>query len=198
VSPRVHIETERLRLRDWVDEDAEPFAAINVDPRVMEFFSKRLTREQSDAFLAGNRANIAADGWGLYAVEEKASGKFVGYVGLARPGFEAHFTPAIEIGWRLARSAWGAGCATEAARAVVDHAFGVLDLDALVSFTTEWNQPSRRVMEKIGMSRDPREDFLHPRVPPDHKLAPHVLYRIDRKTWRTARQATVAPPASAQ
>ena len=111
---------------------------------------------------------------------------FIGYVGLARPGFEAHFTPAIEIGWRLAREAWGGGYATEAARGVVAHAFGPLGLDALVSFTAEWNRPSRRVMEKIGMTRDPREDFLHPRLPPDHKLARHVLYRLDRKTWQAS------------
>ncbi len=186
MKPRVHLETERLLLRDWTEADAAPFAAINSDPRVMEFFTRPLSQAESDAFLARNQANIAADGWGLYAVEEKATGDFIGYVGLARPGFEAHFTPAIEIGWRLARRTWGQGYASEAARAVVGHAFGPLGLDALVSFTAEWNKPSRRVMEKIGMTRDPAEDFMHPKLPADHKLAPHVLYRLNRNTWRAA------------
>ena len=187
MAPRIHIETERLRLRDWTNADAEPFAAINSDPRVMEFFTKPLTRAESDAFLARNRDGIAANGWGLYAVEVKETGKFIGYVGLARPGFEAHFTPAVEIGWRLAREAWGQGYASEAARAVVDRAFTTLGLDALVSFTAEWNRPSRRVMEKIGMTRDPGEDFMHPKLPPEHKLAKHVLYRLDRETWQAAK-----------
>ncbi len=188
MQPRVHVETERLRLRDWIDADAEPFAAINRDPRVMEFFSRPLDRAESDAFLARNRADIVANGYGLYAVAEKASDAFIGYVGLAQPTFEAHFTPAIEIGWRLAREAWGQGYATEGARAVVDHAFGALGLDALVSFTAEWNRPSRRVMEKIGMTRDPAEDFMHPRLPADHRLAHHVLYRLTRADWQAAKR----------
>ena len=169
------------------DADAEPFAAINCDPRVMEFFSRPLDRAESDAFLARNQAGIAADGYGLYAVEVKESGAFIGYVGLARPTFEAHFTPAIEIGWRLAREAWGEGYATEAARAVVEHAFGPLGIEALVSFTAEWNRPSRRVMEKIGMTHDPADDFLHPKLPPEHKLSRHVLYRLKREDWRAGK-----------
>ncbi len=188
MEPRVHIETERLRLRDWIDADAEPFAAINCDPRVMEFFTRPLDRAELDAFLARNQAGIAADGYGLYAVEVKRGGAFIGYVGLARPTFEAHFTPAVEIGWRLARESWGQGYATEGARAVADRAFGALGLAALVSFTAEWNRPSRRVMEKIGMTRDPADDFLHPRLPADHKLARHVLYRLSRADWLAAKQ----------
>ncbi len=185
--PRVHIVTLRLKLREWTDADAEPFAAINRDPRVMEFFSHPLDRAESNAFLARNQAGIAANGYGLYAVEVKQSGAFIGYVGLAHPTFEAHFTPAVEIGWRLAREVWGHGYATEAARAVVAHAFGTLDLDALVSFTAEWNRPSRRVMEKIGMTHDPADDFLHPRLPPDHKLSRHVLYRLKREDWQAGK-----------
>jgi ribosomal-protein-alanine N-acetyltransferase len=188
MAARVHIETERLRLRDWTAADAEPFAALNSDPRVMEFFSRPLDRAESDAFLARNQAGIDADGYGLYALEVKASGRFIGYVGLARPTFAAHFTPAIEIGWRLEREAWGEGYATEAARAVVDHAFRDLGIDALVSFTADWNRPSRRVMEKLGMTRDPAEDFLHPRLPADHKLARHVLYRLKREDWLAAKE----------
>jgi RimJ/RimL family protein N-acetyltransferase len=184
MAPRIHVETRRLTLRDWVDADAEPFAAINSDPRVMEFFSRPLDRAESGAFLARNRADIAANGYGLYAVEVKESGTSIGYVGLARPTFAAHFTPAVEIGWRLAREAWGQGYATEGARAVVDHAFGPLGLAALVSFTAEWNRPSRRVMEKIGMTHDPADDFLHPRLPAGHKLSRHVLYRLSREDWQ--------------
>jgi RimJ/RimL family protein N-acetyltransferase len=122
-------------------------------------------------------------------VEEKATGRFIGYVGLAPVDFEAPFAPAIEVGWRLARESWGNGYATEGAGAVVDNAFGSPGLDALVSFTAEWNRRSRRVMEKIGMTRDPREDFIHPKLPPGHKLAPHVLYRISRAAWLTRDRA---------
>jgi RimJ/RimL family protein N-acetyltransferase len=179
VAARVHITTERLILRDWSEDDAEPFAALNADPRVMEFFPAALSRAESDAFMARIRAGIAERGYGLYATVEKQSGKFIGYVGLTPVSFDAPFAPATEIGWRLARTSWGSGYATEAARAIVAHAFGKLGLASLVSFTAEWNMPSRRVMEKIGMSRDPDGDFLHPALPPDHKLARHVLYRIE-------------------
>jgi RimJ/RimL family protein N-acetyltransferase len=189
MAAQIHVETPRLLLREWTDADAEPSAAINADPRVMEFFPKALTRAESDAAMTATRARLATDGYGKYAVEEKVSGQFIGYVGLAPVDFDAPFTPAIEVGWRLARQAWGNGYATEGASAVVDHAFGQLGLQALVSFTTEWNRRSRRVMEKIGMSRDPREDFIHPKLPLGHKLAPHVLYRIDRKAWLTRRRA---------
>lgn len=185
MDPDVHIVTSRLKLRDWTDADAEPFAAINADLRVMEFFPTLLTRAESDAQMAAIRAFIADHGYGLYAAEETASGRFIGFVGLARPTFAAHFTPAVEIGWRLARESWGQGYATEGARAVVAHAFGPLGLDALVSFTAEWNRPSRRVMEKIGMTHDPAEDFSHPRLPAGHKLSRHVLYRLSRADWRT-------------
>jgi RimJ/RimL family protein N-acetyltransferase len=184
MAPRVHIVTSRLKLREWTDADGEPYAALNADPRVMEFFPAALTRTESGAQMAAIRAFIAERGYGLYAAEETASGRFIGFIGLSRPSFEAHFTPAVEIGWRLARETWGQGYATEGARAVVAHAFGPLGLDALVSFTAEWNRPSRRVMEKIGMTRDPAEDFLHPRVPPDHKLSRHVLYRLSRTDWQ--------------
>ena len=129
MADNVHIDTDRLILRDWTDADAEPFAALNADPRVMEFFPKALSRAESDAFLARIRAGIAERGYGLYATEEKWSGKFIGYVGLAPVPFDAPFTPAIEIGWRLARTAWGSGYATEAARAVMAHAFGTLGFD---------------------------------------------------------------------
>ncbi len=183
MTAKVHIETERLRLRDWTDADAEPFAALNADPRVMEFFPAKLERAASDALIAKIRLNLARDGYGLYAAEVRETGQFIGFVGLAVPNFEAPFMPAIEIGWRLARRAWGQGFASEAAAAVRDRAFSDLGLQALVSFTAEWNVPSRRVMERIGMTHDPADDFVHPKIAPGHKLAPHVLYRLSKKQW---------------
>lgn len=179
----VHIETERLLLRDWSDADAEPYAALNADPRVMEFFLSPLSRAQSDAQMASIRAFLDGHGYGLYAIEEKASGRFVGFIGAQAVNFEAAFTPATEIGWRLARTAWGSGYATEGARAVAAHAFGPLGLMDLVSFTAEWNRPSRRVMEKLGMTHDPAEDFDHPRIPEGNKLRRHVLYRLSRQAF---------------
>ena len=187
MAARVHIETPRLLLRDWTDADSEPFAALNADPRVMEFFPQALDRTESDTLIGRIREGLARDGFGLYAVAVKEPRRFIGFTGLARPGFDAPFMPAIEVGWRLSRESWGSGYATEAAGAAVDHAFGTLGLEALVSFTTEWNRRSRRVMEKIGMTRDPREDFVHPKPPPGHKLAPHVLYRMTREDWLTRR-----------
>jgi RimJ/RimL family protein N-acetyltransferase len=189
MAARVHIETERLLLRDWSDADAAPFAALNADPRVMEFFQAALSREGSDALMAWIRAAMAKDGYGHYATEEKSSGAFIGFIGLAPVDFEAHFTPAIEVGWRLARTAWGSGYATEGARAVIAEAFGRPGLTDIVSLTAEWNRPSRRVMEKIGMTHDPADDFDHPELPVGHKLRRHVLYRLTRRDWLNRRAA---------
>ena len=172
------LRTERLLLRGWRDADLEPFAALNGDPETMRYFPAPLTREESDALAARARAQIEAEGWGLWAVEVPGVADFAGFVGLAIPSFEASFTPAVEVGWRLAREHWGKGYATEAARAAVAHGFGELGLDEIVSFTLRLNEPSIRVMERIGMTRDPAEDFDHPRVPVGHPLRPHVLYRL--------------------
>jgi RimJ/RimL family protein N-acetyltransferase len=169
------ITTERLRLRQWRDDDLEPFAALNADPAVMEFFPAPLTREQSDALAARERAAIDERGWGLWAVEDDAH-ELAGFVGLSVPSFEAHFTPAVEIGWRLAREHWGRGYATEAACAVLAFGFDELGLDEIVSFTAEINARSRRVMERIGMTHDAAGDFDHPRVAAG-PLRRHVLYR---------------------
>ena len=181
--PPVLIETERLRLRNWRDADLEPFARLNADPRVMEFFPRALDRADSAALVARERARIDAKGYGLYAAEVKDGGLFIGFIGLADVMFATAFAPAVEIGWRLSRQSWGSGYASEGARAVIDDAFTRLGFQSLVSFTAEWNARSRRVMEKIGMVRDAEGDFRYPTLPPDHKLAPHVLYRIDRGTW---------------
>jgi RimJ/RimL family protein N-acetyltransferase len=185
MTAKVHIETARLRLRDWTDADAGPFAAMNADPRVMEFFPARLDRAQSDALMAKLRTNLEREGWGLYAAELKETGAFIGFVGIAVPGFDAPFMPATEIGWRLTRPSWGQGLASEAAAAVRDHAFADVGLAELVSFTAEWNVPSRRVMERIGMTHDPKDDFIHPKIAAGHKLAPHVLYRLGKRRWQT-------------
>jgi RimJ/RimL family protein N-acetyltransferase len=165
------IRTERLVLRQWREEDREPFAALNADPVVMEHFPATMTREQSDAFVDFNIATIAERGWGLWAVE--ADGAFIGFVGLNEPRFRA----GVEIGWRLSREAWGHGYATEAAQAVLAYARDELRLDEVISFTSTTNLRSQRVMERIGMTHDPRDDFDHPNVV-DPRLRRHVLYRL--------------------
>ena len=174
--------TERLILREWRPADREPFARINADPRVMEHFPGPLTRAESDAFVDRIDAAIAIDGWGLWAVEVRDGARFIGYVGLAVPSFEAHFTPAVEIGWRLAAEHWGNGYATEAASAAATFAFEGVGLDALVSFTAPANVRSRAVMERIGMTHDRAGDFDHPRIAAGHRLQRHVLYRLARRT----------------
>lgn len=151
---------------------------MNADRCVMAFFPAWLERKQSDELMARIRSNMARDGFGLYAVEERRTSLFIGFTGLAVATFAAPFTPATEIGWRLSRQAWGKGYASEAAAAVRDHAFEALGLAELVSFTSQQNHRSRRVMEKIGMTCDPADDFIHPGLPSGHELAPHVLYRI--------------------
>ena len=176
----VDIRTERLLLRRWRDSDREPWAALCADPVVMRHFPAPLSREQADAMIDRLDAHFDEHGFGLWAVERIQEGDFIGFVGLHRLTYDAHFTPAVEIGWRLARAAWGSGYATEAARAVVDHAFGVLELDAIVSVTVPANEPSRNVMRKLGMTHDPAEDFQHPNLPEDSPLRHHVLYRLRR------------------
>ena len=170
--------TARLRLRPWRDADLAPFAALNADPEVMRWFPSTLTRDQSDQLAGRIRARLAADGFGLWAVEVAASRAFIGFVGLAPVTFEAGFTPATEIGWRLARRHWGHGYAPEAARSALRYAFDELRVPEVVSFTTVRNRASRRVMVKIGMRHHPDDDFDHPRLEPGHPLRAHVLYRI--------------------
>jgi RimJ/RimL family protein N-acetyltransferase len=175
--------TERLILRQWRDADLAQFAHLNDDPVVMEFMPRRLTRDESDAVAARIRAHIEQHGWGLWAVEVKATGEagaaggpLAGYVGLAVPRFFAH--PATEIGWRLAKEHWGRGYASEAATACLHFAFEQLKLEEVVSFTVPLNKRSIGVMERIGMTRNPDEDFDHPKLPPGHPLRRHVLYRM--------------------
>ena len=177
------IETDRLLLRRWRDSDREPFARMNRDPRVMEFLPALLSPDESNALSDRIEDHFAQHGFGLWAVELRASGEFAGFAGLAIPRFEAAFTPCVEIGWRIAPEYWGRGLATEGARAVARDAFDVLGLGQIVSFTTPANVRSRRVMEKLGMTHDPTEDFDHPLLPTGHPLRRHVLYRLKRESW---------------
>jgi ribosomal-protein-alanine N-acetyltransferase len=174
----VELETERLLLRSWRDEDLAPFAAMNADPRVMEFFPQTYDPSESAEGLARIRAHFAAHGFGLWAVEVKGGPPFVGMVGLAVPSFAARFTPCVEVGWRLLAEHWGKGYASEGARRALAFGFGALGLGEIVSFTTTKNLRSRRVMERLGMSYTPDDDFLHPSLPDGHPLRPHVLYRL--------------------
>lgn len=177
------LRTGRLILRRWKKEDLEPFAVMNADPKVMEFFPEPLDPRSSDALVSRIEAGRAARGFGLWALEVAASGEFIGFTGLSVPGFEAAFTPAVEVGWRLARRAWGQGYATEAATAALDAAFGPLGLAEVVSFTSVANLRSQAVMRRLGMTHDPSCDFEHPSLPSGHRLARHVLYRITAERW---------------
>ncbi len=180
------LETQRLVLRPWRPSDRQPFAELNADAEVMRYFPAPLTREQSDALVARIDAAFERQGgWGLWALEERSTGAFLGFTGLAEVSFAAGFAPATEIGWRLRRDAWGHGYATEAARAVVAFAFAPtadaqgLGMRQLVSFTTRSNERSRAVMHRLGMRHDLADDFDHPALPDGHPQRPHVLYRLD-------------------
>ena len=178
------LRTERLLLRRWREADKEPFAELNSDPVAMEHFPSLLSREQSDAAVDRFDGLIAEHGWGLWAVEVVASGDFIGFVGLNPPPWEAHFTPAVEVGWRLRREHWGKGYATEAAREALRFGFEDLDLDEIVSFTIPANRRSRAVMEQLGMTRDPADDFDHPNLAEGHPMRRTVLYRLTRSSWQ--------------
>jgi RimJ/RimL family protein N-acetyltransferase len=178
VGEQIVLQTARLILRPWRDEDLAPFAALNADPHVREHFPSCLTRTESDASAQKIRAAFDARGYGLWAVEVAGGPPFIGFIGLAEPSFTAAFTPCVEIGWRLAHAAWGRGYATEGARGALACAFERLGLGELVSMTTPGNLRSRHVMEKLGMRRDPADDFDHPNLPPRSPLRRHILYRL--------------------
>jgi len=174
------LRTDRLWLRRWRDADRPVFASLNADPRVMEHFPSVLTRGESDALADLIELHFVRHGYGLWAVEIPGTAPFAGYIGLSIPAFAAAFTPCVEIGWRLAAEHWGRGYATEGARAVLALAFGELGLDEVVSFTVPANVRSRRVMEKIGMTRDPADDFDHPSARAGFER--HVLYKIGSRS----------------
>ena len=177
------LRTDRLLLRPWRTADRQAFARMNADPEVMEFFVAPLTREESDAFVDRIEAGFAEHGFGVWAVEEISTGAFIGFAGLLHQTFEASFTPAFEVGYRLARHAWGHGYATEAAREAVRFGFEHVGLVEIVSMTAVANVRSRAVMEKLGMTHDLADDFDHPRVPDGHPLKRHVLYRLTSERW---------------
>lgn len=159
------------------------FAALNADPEVMRYMSRQLDRAQSDAFVDRILGHWQADGFGIWALERLDDGAFIGFAGLSEPAFRAPFGPAIEVGWRLARAAWGHGYATEAGAAALRFGFEVLGREEIVSFTADGNLRSRRVMERLGMIHDPADDFEYPLVAPDHPIRRQVLYRLSRTRW---------------
>ncbi|SCK45858.1 Protein N-acetyltransferase, RimJ/RimL family [Variovorax sp. HW608] len=180
----IEFDTERLRLRQWRDSDREAFAALNADPRVMEFFAAPLTRAESDALVDRIAAGIDERGWGLWAVQERESGAFVGFVGLSVPRPDLPCSPCVEVGWRLARAHWGKGYAQEAARGALHVGFERLGLPELVSFTAVPNLRSEAVMQRLRMTAD--GVFEHPALPEGHPLRPHKLYRLGRASWSTS------------
>jgi RimJ/RimL family protein N-acetyltransferase len=173
----------RLRLRPWREEDFPSFAALNADPEVMEYFPKCLSREESDQSAGRIREGIERRGFGFWAVEVLGVADFIGFTGLSVPPYETHFTPCVEIAWRLARKFWGFGYATEAARLALDYGFRELGLDQIVAFTFVGNRRSRKVMERLGMTHSQEDDFEHPSLPEEHHLRRHVLYRLSRGAW---------------
>ena len=177
--------TDRLRLRAWLPTDRAPFAMLNADPRVMEHFVSTLSRERSDALASQFETTFDRYGFGFWAVEVPGMAAFVGFVGLSVPHFQTHFTPCVEIGWRLSAEYWDRGYATEGARAALRFGFDALQLREIVALTVQGNVRSRRVMEKIGMTYDPADDFDHPSLAPGHPLRRHVLYRITNGARRT-------------
>ncbi len=172
------IETARLLLRGWRDEDVEPWIAMNADPRVSEFLGKPYGRDRSVSQASEMRERLEARGYGWWVVQARGGPSFVGAICLQEVPFEAPFTPAYEVGWRFRAESWGRGYATEGARGALDFAFESLHWEEVVAFTAASNLRSARVMQRLGMTHDPRDDFEHPRLEPGHPLRRHVLYRI--------------------
>lgn len=175
------IETERLILRTWKDQDADAYWRINQDAKVTEFLLGPLSMEQVQTFIQDMNQKFLKTGYTFWAVEEKATGSLIGFIGFSSPTWQAHFTPCIEIAWRLGSQYWGKGYATEGAKAALEYGFKKLGFTEVVSFTVPANLRSIRVMEKIGMTRDVNGDFAHPKLASDHPLSIHVLYRIQNK-----------------
>jgi RimJ/RimL family protein N-acetyltransferase len=172
------LETARLILRPWEDRDRPLFADFVADPEVMRFYPRPKTRKEADAWIDANIAGLARGTNAFLAAERKSDGAFMGLIGSAEFSFTLPGNPRREIGWLLGRAFWGQGYAPEGARASLDHAFGVLGLPEIVAFTYHGNLPSQRVMQKLGMTRDPADDFDHPNIPEGDPIRPHVLYRV--------------------
>lgn len=174
------LQTQRLILRNWQQSDLEPFVQMNADAEVMKYFPAILSRSESEALVERIEHHHQAYEFGLWAVEERSTGAFIGFIGLNVPRFEAHFTPTVEVGWRLAKAFWGKGYATEGARQVISYGFEVIDLTEIVSFTAQLNLRSIAVMKRLGMTHRQADDFDHPGLPSGHPLQRHVLYRLNR------------------
>ncbi|MBJ9977882.1 GNAT family N-acetyltransferase [Pseudomonas sp. S75] len=183
MTPILTLQSARLILRQWQDDDLPAFAEMCADPQVMRYFPAPLSRLECAALIGRVRGHFNEYGYGLWALERMDSGAFIGLTGLLNVNFEAPFAPAVEVGWRLARRHWGQGFASEAAWTCLRCAFAQLHLDEVVSFASQHNVPSQKVMQAIGMVQDLAGTFEHPRLPPGHALRPHVLYRIDRARW---------------
>jgi RimJ/RimL family protein N-acetyltransferase len=181
--------TARLRLRTWRDNDLEAFSALNADPRVREFFPSVQTRRESAESMQYIRDEFDRRGFGLWAVEVIGVAPFIGFIGLSVPAFDAPFTPCVELGYRLAFEHWGKGYATEGARAAIAFGFSVVGLTEIVAMTTVANARSRRVIERVGMTRSPADDFDHPNIPVGHPLRRHVLYRLTAADWTSTRSS---------
>ncbi len=179
------IETERLYLRQWQASDFAPFAKMNANPKVMEYFPKLLTTSMSNAIAKKCQSLINDNGWGFWAVNLKETDTFIGMVGLNNANADMPFSPAVEIAWRLDNDYWGLGYATEAARASLNFAFVELGIEEVVSFTAVINKRSQLVMERLSMTNT-QEDFFHPMLESNHRLAEHVLYKITRQQWQDA------------
>lgn len=177
------IETERLILRTWRKEDTDPYFQINQDPKVMEYFPGLQDLETTKNFIIKVNNHFDKHGYTLYATARKDTNEFIGFIGLFVADFEAHFTPATEIGWRLSSKHWGKGFATEGAKAVLDYAFKELEIPEIVSFTAEGNAKSIKVMQKIGLQHNAGNDFDHPKLDDASPLKRHVLYRLTREDY---------------
>lgn len=177
------IQTARIILHPWREEDFAPLAQINADPSVMKYSLKTMSRSESDWSVYQMRLHFERFGWGFFAASLKETNELIGLIGLENVSFKAPFTPAVEIGWKLGYQYWGKGYATEGAQAILKYGFEVLNLKEIVSFTAEQNMPSRAVMERIGMHRDPKDDFDDEEFPEDHWLRRHVLYRLKKVEW---------------
>lgn len=191
----MQIETKRLLLRQWRNEDLGQLAEMNHDPRVMEFIGLVLSEDQSKAMMERARKSWEERGYGRFAVEVLETGSVIGFIGLAATRINAHFTPTVEIGWRLSTQHWGRGYATEGADAVMDFSFNNLGLTEVVSFTSAKNLRSRRVMEKVGFQRNPVDDFEHPNLSPDDPLKPNVLYRRSANSKTSLVGTSTSPDA---
>ena len=175
--------TQRLLLRPWQDADRQPFADLSADPEVMRFLLPIDGRAATDVWIDRQMAHLAEHGFCFWAVAERDSGAFVGAIGLLHVSYQAHFTPAVEVGWRVARRFWGRGYAPEGATASLRFAFEVRGLEEIVANTAPANANSRRVMQKLNMIRDPADDYDHPRMPSGHPLQRQVLYRMRKSDW---------------